>query len=76
MKTMDAQWEHSEGTPIPRWKIGLYPWRKGGEWRLRLYRPWQKKRLIEVHSSDLLVSIYVMGVGAGWWKTIEENTSA
>lgn len=58
------------GPKIPRWKIGLYIWRKNNEWRLRLFRPWRRTRMIEVQSADFLTTLYCLGIGAGWWKEL------
>lgn len=61
-------WIHTEGEPIPKWKVGIYGWKKDGEWRLRLYRPWRKERLIEVQCAEFIWALYCLGIGAGWWK--------
>lgn len=59
------QWE-SEKREVPVWKIGLWPWRADGEWRLRLYRPWRSRYFIEVQSESLLAALRVLAVAIGW----------
>lgn len=34
---------------------------------MRLYRPWRRD-FFEVESESFLLSLYILGVGAGWWK--------
>jgi hypothetical protein len=62
--------ETTETTNFHRWRHipGLHIWRVNKEWRLRLYRPWSNQPLVETQGSDLFISVYVLGVGAGWWK--------
>jgi hypothetical protein len=57
-------------SPPPKWKIGPRVWRVDGEWRIRLYRPWSDKRLIEIQSPKLLWNVYILGIAAGWWKDV------
>ena len=61
-------WVTSETDPIPRWKVGPRIWRVNNQWRIRLYRPWKVRKLIEVQSDHFLLSLYILGIGAGWWK--------
>lgn len=70
---MDSGWTITDGRPVPRWKIGPRIWRVNGEWRLRLYRPWNNKRLIEVQSTNFLVALDILGIAAGWWENINET---
>lgn len=70
---MDPEWTITDGRPVPRWKIGPRIWRANGEWRLKLYRPWSNKRLIEVQSTKFLWNVYILGLAAGWWKEVKFN---
>lgn len=65
---MTENWSIQESTAPARWKVGLYLWRDEGEWRFRLYRPWNRTKLIEVQSKDFLVALYILGISAEWWK--------
>jgi hypothetical protein len=65
---MDSGWKVSDIEPIARWKVGPRIWRVNNEWRLRIYRPWNRNRLIEVQTKSFLLAVYILGVGAGWWK--------
>ena len=65
---MAGGWTVSDTESIPRWKVGPRIWRVNNEWRLRLYRPWRKKKFIEVQTEHLLLAIYILGIGADWWK--------
>lgn len=58
-----------EHLAVSRWRVGPRVWRVGGEWRLRLYRPWHRRRLVEAQSKSFPLTLYTLGVGAGWWKS-------
>lgn len=60
-------WNVSPSNNISKWRFGLWIWRHEGKWRLRLYRPWRRD-FFEVESESFLLSLYILGVGAGWWK--------
>lgn len=70
MKT-DITQTITESTAPPRWKVGLYIWRVDKEWRIRLYRPWRRNRIIEIQSTDFIWALYILGIGAGWWEGID-----
>jgi hypothetical protein len=57
----------TEGTPVPRWHVGPRIWRVDGEWRLRLYRPWDRVRFMEAQSPSFIAALIVLGTSAGWW---------
>lgn len=65
--------KESDIDPISRWHIGPRIWKINGEWRIKLYRPWNKSRFVEAQSENFLVTLYVLGVGAGWWKPIRKD---
>jgi hypothetical protein len=65
---MASEWKVSDGVAPPRWKVGLFVWKINGAWRLRLYRPWRKKKFVEIQSEKLLLALYILGIGADWWE--------
>lgn len=70
------EWTYTETTAIPRWKIGLWIWRDEGEWRLRLYRPWRRHRMVEIQCKDFPWALYLLGGAAGWWKITNKENNA